>query len=439
MALRADMTPWTTEEVAYLAERSAMRVSARQLVTELNHKFHGGQAVRSYASVTNAKQKYGATIKVSRPDPVDMTQYPTPPELPAPTPIDPIEAERERRERLAMMREEREALTAIAGERSLRKTLEDLVTRVARPFPPPPPYRAPVVKPSKKVTTETMVQMWSDWHAGEAVSSEAMRGFNEYSDAIFHERVDTIVESHLSIKNRLEAGGGYRFERCVIAANGDFVSGTIHELEKHSDHENVIWAVYDCGMVLAKAIRELAAVYPTIEVFCTSGNHGRLPDARRIQQKEPTRSWDTLCYLFARENLRNVPNVTFYIPNSYAVAFDIYGWRWLQTHGHDVKSWNSIPWYGLNRLIGNMNALEAGRGLPVHYWAFGHFHNASSLPHASGESFVNGSLIGSNEFALNALGKVDRPTQWLLQVHPEHGVTGRWPLFAGSPVSKPRR
>ena len=173
------MTPWTTEEVAYLAERSAMRVTARQLVSELNHKFHGGTAVRSYASVTNAKQKYGATVQVSRPDPVDMSQYPTPPELPAPTPIDPIEAERERRERLAMMREEREALTAIAGERSLRKTLEDLVTRVARPFPPPPPYRPPVVKPSKKVTTETVVQMWSDWHAGETVSAEAMRGFNE--------------------------------------------------------------------------------------------------------------------------------------------------------------------------------------------------------------------------------------------------------------------
>lgn len=439
MAIRLDNTPWSEAEVKYLAQRTAERASARQLVIELNQRFHNNAAVRTYAAVTNAKQKYG----VSQPTPpkaaaVNMAEYPSPVVPPVEPFKDPVEVERERRERLHTLKEEREAILAIAGERSLRAALDDLVARTSKRFDAPPPYRPRPVPKGIKVTTETIVQMWSDWHAGESVSAEAMRGFNEYSDAIFHERVDTIVAGHLSIKDRLEAGGQYRFEKCVIAANGDFVSGTIHELEKHSDHENVIWAVYDCGMVLASATRELAAVYPSIEVFCTSGNHGRLPDARRVQQKEPTRSWDTLVYLFARENLRDLPNVSFYIPNSYAVAFDIYGWRWLQTHGHDVKSWNSIPWYGLNRLIGNMNALEAGRGLPVHYWAFGHFHNASSLPHASGESFVNGSLIGSNEFALNALGKVDRPTQWMLQMHPEHGVTGRWPLFAGKPVAEPR-
>lgn len=351
---------------------------------------------------------------------------------PLPPPPDPIELERERQARLKALREEREALTAIAGERSLRAELEAVVSRIVPQFGPPPPYVPPKV--DADASRETVVQMFSDWHCGENVSYEATRGFNEYDDSIFRERLDRIVRGHLGIKERLEKGKLYQFERLVVGCNGDFVSGTIHELEKHSDHDNIVWAVHATGRALAEALRAFAAAYPTVEVFCTSGNHGRLPDARRVQQKEPTRSWDTLVYLFAKEMLRDVPNVKFWIPNSYSVAWDIYRFRFLQTHGHDVKSWASIPWYGLNRLVGNINALEAGRGKPVHYWLFAHFHNPSSLPHATGESFVNGSLIGANEFALNALGRADRPTQWMLMVHPEHGVTSRWPLYAtGAP------
>lgn len=429
MPVRKDQTPWTPAEVSYLRQRSREGASHIIVADELNAKFHAGKSVRAPTAVQNKRTRERIHVIPT------VTVKPLEAATPEGVPVDPVVLEQQRQERIATLREERQAILAIAGERSLRAKLEQLVQDTAKRFPPPPAYKPPSPRSTSKVSRETMVQMWSDWHAGENVSAEGTRGFNEYSDRIFQERVERVVESHLSIKHRLEAGGGYQFERCVIAANGDFVSGTIHELEKHSDHENIVWAVYETGLVMAKAIRDLAAVYPSVEVFCTAGNHGRLPDARRIQQKEPTRSWDTLCYLFARENLRNVQNVTFYIPNSYSVAYDIYGWRWLQTHGHDVKSWNSIPWYGLNRLVGNLNALEAGRGSPIHYWAFGHFHNASSLPHASGESFVNGSLIGANEFALNALGKADRPTQWLLQVHAEHGVTGRWPLFAAPPLS----
>lgn len=429
MGIRKDHTPWTPAEISHLRQRSRDGASHIVVARELNEKFHGGKNVRQPTAVQNKRTK--ARIHVTK-------TYVVPPvgeAAPNATPVDPVVAEQQRQQRIATLREEREAILAIAGERSLRTKLEQLVKETAKRFDPPPAYTPMSPKVTNKRSRETMVQMWSDWHAGENVSAEGTRGFNEYSDRIFQERVGRVVESHLSIKSRLEAGGGYLFERCVIAANGDFVSGTIHELEKHSDHENIVWAVYETGMVMAEAIRQLSAAYPSVEVFCTAGNHGRLPDARRIQQKEPTRSWDTLVYLFARENLRDCGNVAFFIPNSYSVAYDIYGWRWLQTHGHDVKSWNSIPWYGLNRLVGNLNALEAGRGTPIHYWAFGHFHNASSLPHASGESFVNGSLIGANEFALNALGKADRPTQWLLQVHAEHGVTGRWPLYAAPPLS----
>ena len=427
--MRRSYDSWTPEQEDHLATLRAQGYSLKAIAASTG---------RSYNSVKNKVVSDHARYALPVTPPRVLASLPSatlapPPTLEPPAPIDPVEAERERQARLRALKDERDALKEVAGEKSLRATLETIVRATAQTFAPPPPYK-PRTRTSRTSTPETMVSMLSDWHAGENVSAEGMRGFNQYNDDVFRRRVDAVVDVHLSIKERLEAGGGWRYERCVLGCNGDFVSGTIHELEKHSDHDNIVWAVYATGLVLADAIRRIAAEYPRVEVFCTSGNHGRLPDARRVQQKEPTRSWDTLVYLFAREHLRNLPNVSFFIPNSYSVAFDVYGWRFLQTHGHDVKSWNSIPWYGLNRLVSNINALEAGRGTPIHYWLFAHFHNASSLPHATGESFVNGSLIGANEFALNALGKADRPQQWMLSVHPEHGVTSRWPLYAAESI-----
>ncbi len=345
---------------------------------------------------------------------------------PLPPPRDPLEVERERQDRVRKLKEERDLLQAVAGEHGLRSKMERLFAQIAPQVPPPPPYRAP--KGREDTVEETLVLHLSDWHSYEVVDAERTRGFGEYNATIFGQRVRRIVETHRSIKRRMERGGGWRFPRLVVALNGDLVSGTIHEVERHSDAPNVVMAVFGCAHVLAAALRDLAAEHESVEVFCTSGNHGRLPDARRMQQKDPTRSWDTAIALYAREMLRPVERVTFYIPNAYSVAYDVQGWRFLQTHGHDVKSWNQIPHYGLARTVSNLNALEASRGRPINYFLFGHFHNKTSLEHASGEWFINGSLIGGTEFSLAALGKSDKPCQWLLAVHPEHGVTHRWPL-----------
>jgi hypothetical protein len=90
----------------------------------------------------------------------------------------------------------------------------------------------------------------------------------------------------------------------------------------------------------------------------------------------------------------------------------------------------SIPYYGLDRMVRNINALEASRGSIIHYWLVGHFHSASSIPVNAGEVFVNGSVVGASEFTVNGLGKADAPRQYMLGVHREHGVTHRWPLIA---------
>ena len=256
----------------------------------------------------------------------------------APVPVDPVEAEQERQRRAREMQAEREALREVAGEKSLRATLTELFRSVAPSFPPPPRYQPPK-RTSASATSETLLLHLSDWHYGERVDADSTRNLNAYNVEIATERVRSVVHGAISIADRMRAGGGWRFPRLVVALNGDIVTGTIHELERHSDPQNIIWSTYSAGLLVAHAIRTLAGSFEQVDVYCTSGNHGRLPDARRMQSKDPTRNWDTAVGLFAKTALRDCPNVTFEIPNSYAVSYEVEGTTVLQSHGHDIKSW----------------------------------------------------------------------------------------------------
>ena len=320
-----------------------------------------------------------------------------------------------------------DALKDVAGEKSLRHMIESLFRDVVPSYPAPPRYKAPARKSGRRVV-ETALMQWTDWHYGEVVKSERVRGLNAYDQEIATQRVTSMVDNARSIVARLRTGG-HEFPRAVLAVNGDLVTGSIHDLEKHSNGKTIVESVVACGNLLAESIRSVAADFDAVDVFCTVGNHGRLPDARRMEQKSPLRNWDALVYFFAQCALRDVPNVTVTIPDAYAVGYECQGWRILQQHGHEVKSWAGIPWYGIGRYVARLTALESRRDASPHVYLFGHFHTATSLPHANGETFINGSLIGGTEFSVNALGKADAPAQWLLGVHAEHGITHRWPVY----------
>lgn len=326
---------------------------------------------------------------------------------------------------------ERNLVRVVAKERSLRAYLEDLFTDIVDKLEPPPAYVPPPAAPIT-ASVETALLHWSDWHAYETVVPSRVQGLNQYNGQIMCSRVRRVVQSSLAIRNRLEHGGGWSVPEAVIALNGDFVSGTIHEVERHSDAPNICMAVFATGQVLAQAIRDVAAEFRSVRVYATPGNHGRLPDARKMQQKDPTRNWDTLVYLFAKQALADCPNVTFSIPDAYAASYAVGGRNFLQYHGHDIKSTFSIPYYGIARYGRNMNSLRSRIADPIDYFLIGHFHSSAEIPAGAGRSLVNGSLIGGTEFSVNGLGECDEPAQSMYFVS-DRNLTGRWPIWAEGP------
>lgn len=344
---------------------------------------------------------------------------------------DPVKDAQERLSSRAFRSRERGLVDQMAKERNIQLWLRELLEDFVQPMPAPPIYHAPIVTGASE---ETMLFFFSDWHAYEIVKRERVQGLNEYNAVRFTHRAERSVRAGISIKTRMEAGGGWIFPNAVVACNGDFISGTIHEVEKHSDAPNVIMAMYGCGMTLAAAIRDIAANFEHVTVVCTSGNHGRLPDHRKVHSKEPTRNWDTAIYLIAELALKDVPNVTFIIPDSYICSFTIGRKRFVQYHGHSIKSWNSIPHYGISRWTRNTQAMRSQTNEQIDYFLISHFHSESSLPASAGaRTIINGSLIGGTEYTVEQLGVADPPTQVMLAVSDPIGVNSSWPLFGEKP------
>jgi hypothetical protein len=336
---------------------------------------------------------------------------------------DPIEQAKKRAEQDAQRREHVEAVKELA----FRSTLRDCLSEVAKTLEPPPAYRP--IKSVRGEVVETMLLHLSDWHADELVRAENVFGLNEYSRSVMDRRIAKVVASTVEIKSRLESGG-YRFPTLVVAANGDMVSGTIHEVERHTDGPNILRTALRCATSLAAAIRDLSGSFERIHVFGTSGNHGRLGDAKKVQTKDPTRSWDYLIYEYAAALLKDCPNVTVECPDSWAVMYELEGKLFYQGHGHFVKSWNSIPFYGINRMTSRLGAVIAKHFRPVDYWLFGHFHVHGSIENAGGEYLINPPLIGPQEFGVHSFGDAVPPGQSLFGVHQKYGITHRWRLAA---------
>lgn len=305
----------------------------------------------------------------------------------------------------------------------MTETLKD----VAPVLDSPSRYRAPRI--TKDTVTESLLLCLSDWHADEIVRADAVFGLNEYNRQVMDRRVCRIRDTVIEIKNRLESGG-YRFPTLVVSVNGDMVSGTIHEVERHTDGPNIMQTSLRCGSKLAELIRDMSAHFECVEVFCTSGNHGRLGDAKKVQTKEPTRSWDYLIYKYAEAMLADCVNVRFEVPDAWAVMFELEGHLFCQQHGHFVKSFNSIPFYGINRMTSKLGATLARHHQPIAYHLFGHFHLYGTIENAGGEYIINPPLIGPQEFGVHSFGDAVPPGQLLMGVHEKYGVTHRWRLAA---------
>jgi len=173
----------------------------------------------------------------------------------------------------------------------------------------------------------------------------------------------------------------------------------------------------------ALMFRELSQVFPKINVLYLPGNHGR-----RSIKKDYYGAWDNWDYLIAeiaKQHCVNIKNIDFLIPDSFSANVMIEGYGFCITHGDDIRSYNSIPWYGIERKTRRWAALNATVGNRVHCYCFAHFHNPATQMALNGETIINGSWVACDPYAYDSLTTFTEPAQWIFGVHRERGISWR--------------
>ena len=353
----------------------------------------------------------------------------------APPPVEaPLAArariDREQRLSNDLREAQREALAA----HNLRRAVMGLAET-----PLNPPSWAPA-RDDKQGKGEAIILPISDVHMGEVIDLAQMAGRNAYNRAIARRRLERLFQN--VVKLGTVHWSGPPPSVIYVALMGDLVSGEIHEELAKTNDLLAIPAVRDISECLTAGLKLLLAHFSCdVRVVSVPGNHGRTtrkPEAKGFVVD----SYDTLVawslerwFAAAREHGdKAARRISFSEPPSGDALINIHGWNLLLTHGDRIGSRGGAGFVGVaataargfKRLVMDF----AAEGVVIDKIIIGHFHTPLELE----EGFVNGCVAGPSEYSRSGRMGVHPAAQWMLTVHPRHGVARRWLIQVGDPA-----
>jgi len=291
------------------------------------------------------------------------------------------------------------------------KLIEEIATRIT-PFQP---VAAPamILPDQPGLTRESAVLLLSDWHFWEEVILEEVGGLNEYNMHIATAYMEYLAGRVVSIiQSKLQ---GYTVSDLNIFMLGDFVSTNIHEILQHSQGtavDSLLQGQYLLGMFLL----DMARAFPQVNVYGVVGNHGRLQEKKKYSKRYA--NWDYVLYNELAMMLSLQENISFCFPKSFFQIVEVAGNTFCLLHGDDIRMWNQIPWYGIDRAVRRFYVLlSKKKNINVDYWCLGHFHNTGLLQGVPGRKLINGSAIGMSNFSLGKLFTGNEPEQTIFGIN----------------------
>ncbi len=260
----------------------------------------------------------------------------------------------------------------------------------------------------------------TDWHMGACQEEDEIEGFNEFSPEILRTRIiDRLVPRVLNWTELHRSN--YDVDECRILSTGDMISGDIHDELRVTNAWPAPVQVVESAELFAEMISLLSPHFKKVVVeMILADNHGRL--TKKPQHAEG--GLNTFNYPLAvivQKTLRDHKNVTINMYPREQQTIEVKNRDYLILHGHQIRGWAGVPWYGFDRKVGK----EATKRMVQKIARFdrmitGHFHAALQHP----MYWVGGSPQGTNAHD-HSNGRHAPPAQVAWFVHPKHGEFDR--------------
>jgi len=288
--------------------------------------------------------------------------------------------------------------------------------------PEPLTTKAPKIEINKNKIEQVKVALISDVHFDEVVKKEEIMGLNEYNQEVALKRLWKFLKATILITENDKKI--FNINQLNIFFLGDMISGIIHDELIETNETDVNTAIMTLSDVLSQMIIIYTKYFNKIIVDCDFGNHGRINQKKTFKHRYV--NFDTILYNIIALRLKNYVDtgrIEINVNLSPYGIREILGWKFLHSHGDDVKSWNQISYYGLKRRYANIKELYEKSG-GFDYWVNAHTHKPAYIE----QTLTNGSVIGLNEYALAKFGNKAPISQKFFGVNKEYGVNGVYDL-----------
>ena len=331
---------------------------------------------------------------------------------------------------LRISRKENESDRAMAD---LIRTIEEQLLKGRMPPKPPALVAASMQPKERKALAGIPTLMLSDWHWGEKVTPEQVEGLNKFDLAIANRRADRIFNSSMDLL--FHHMSGQHYDGIIVKLGGDMLSGNIHEELRQTNDA----PIHECVLTLAEKLTThlmcIAGQFNWIYVPGVVGNHGRI-DRKPTAKNAVMDNYDWLVYELVRQyvtgRMGDKCNVYFDISESLDLAYQVYGTRYLFTHGDQIKGGSGVGgfWPSMMKTAARKQERSvASGGTGFDYMTCGHFHKYGTIENI----IVNGSLKGYDEWVYKMNFRYEQPIQALWVTHPTMGIIDHRPVY-GDPA-----
>jgi hypothetical protein len=341
------------------------------------------------------------------------------------------EIEQQRRKELA------KELTQLQRTEAKRQQYIRTIEQSLAPYEPTPLVPAPTF--TEELTPHSWVIQFSDWHVGQSTPIQSTGGVYEQTTKVARWQVETMLTALRSI-HKIQSNG-YQIKKILVVFNGDLVEGDQMRASQARGIDRLVTQqaveVFD---LMGYALRQLLT-FPGIEeleVHNVGGNHDRTstkPGNAGLGELDYVDTYSWLIGSLLARSLQDEPRVKFTNWDTYFGYTKFCGRRVIFEHGSSVRlgvgSYGGIPWYPVVNGANKMMDMLGGGDLVL----FGHVHQPAVIPlKQRAWLVVNGSLPATTSWVQATMKSVREPTQWLLNLHEEHGVVEFHPIYAPPPT-----
>lgn len=265
--------------------------------------------------------------------------------------------------------------------------------------------------------SETAVLVMSDLHYGKVTPS--------FNPEVFESRLRSLSAKVRRVRELLS---GYELDSLVVCLLGDVNDGTdIYATQPHHQAvSDVRQQALDFSGLMRDFLLDQAEAWGRVTVHCVPGNHGRA--GKRVHEAA---NWDLVAYDYLRMGLAGDGRVEVNVPDSregdpFIRVVNVRGHGYLLYHGHDIRSFSNIPWYGM--MLRLMRWRSTAAFPPWRVACMGHFHTLGAWRFNQIVLLATGTMVSDDEWALRSFGWESATQCWLFGASDSRPVTWSFAL-----------